>query len=137
SVEFDYCCHPKIGDDIVAFYQNNKVIIHHKLCKEAFKKMQNHEPMVFVSWTNEKSYKYRLIISLQNRKGILAELLHKLAMLDLNILSIDLGITSSETAEFCKIEVETKEQNSKKLKDKLSKKFKLVDMISLNDAYNK
>ncbi|MCK4442042.1 MAG: bifunctional (p)ppGpp synthetase/guanosine-3',5'-bis(diphosphate) 3'-pyrophosphohydrolase [Sulfurovaceae bacterium] len=137
TVEFDYCCHPKIGDDIVAFYQDNKVIIHHKLCKEAFKKMQNHEPMVFVSWTNTKSYRYRLIISLQNRKGILAELLHKLAMLDLNILSIDLGITSSETAEFCKIEVETKEQNSKKLKDKLSKKFKLVDMISLNDAYNK
>jgi ACT domain-containing protein len=78
-----------------------------------------------------------LIISLQNRKGILAELLHKLAMLDLNILSIDLGIKNSESAEFCKIEVETKEQNSKKLKDKLSKKFKLVDMISLNDAYNK
>jgi len=137
SIEFDYCCHPKIGDDIVAFYQDNKVIIHHKLCKEAFKKMQNHEPMVFVSWTNEKSYRYRLIISLQNRKGILAELLHKLAMLDLNILSIDLGIKNSESAEFCKIEVETKEQNNKKLKEKLSKKFKLVDMISLNDAYNK
>ena len=137
SIEFDYCCHPKIGDDIVAFYQDNKVIIHHKLCKEAFKKMQNHEPMVFVSWTNTKSYRYRLIISLQNRKGILAELLHKLAMLDLNILSIDLGIKNSESAEFCKIEVETKEQNNKKLKDKLSKKFKLVDMISLNDAYNK
>lgn len=137
NVEFDYCCHPKIGDDIVAFYQDNRVIIHHKLCKEAFKKMQNHEPMVFVSWINEKSYRYRLIISLQNRKGILAELLHKLAMLDLNILSIDLGITNSESAEFCKIEVETKEQNSKKLKEKLSKKFKLVDMLSLNDAYNK
>jgi len=137
SIEFDYCCHPKIGDDIVAFYQDNKVIIHHKLCKEALKKMQNHEPMVFVSWTNTKSYRYRLIISLQNRKGILAELLHKLAMLDLNILSIDLGIKNSESAEFCKIEVETKEQNNKKLKEKLSKKFKLVDMISLNDAYNK
>jgi RelA/SpoT family (p)ppGpp synthetase len=139
DVEFDYCCHPKIGDEIVAFYQENdeKVIIHHKLCKEAYKKMKNHEPMVFVSWVNEKSYRYQLIISLQNKKGVLAELLHKLALLDLNILSIELGITSSESAEFCKIEVETKEQNSKKLKEKLSKKFKLVDMISLNDAYTK
>ncbi|NOZ89770.1 MAG: bifunctional (p)ppGpp synthetase/guanosine-3',5'-bis(diphosphate) 3'-pyrophosphohydrolase [Epsilonproteobacteria bacterium] len=137
SVEFDYCCHPKIGDEIVAFYQDEKVIIHHKLCKEAFKKMQNHEPMVFVSWVNEKSYRYQLIISLQNKKGVLAELLHKLAVLDLNILSIELGITNSESAEFCKIEVETKEQNSKKLREKLSKKFKLVDMISLNDAYTK
>jgi len=136
SIEFDYCCHPKIGDQIVAFYQEGKVVIHHKLCRQAYKMMEAHKPMIFVAWVNEKSYRYQLIISLQNRKGILAELLHKLAMLDLNVLSIELGIKSSEQAEFCKIEVETKEQNSKKLKDKLGKKFKLVDMISLNDAYN-
>ncbi|MCH9741509.1 MAG: RelA/SpoT family protein [Epsilonproteobacteria bacterium] len=137
SIEFDYCCHPKIGDQIVAFYQDEKAIIHHKLCQEAYKKMQAHDPMIYVSWVNSKSSRYQLIISLQNRKGILAELLHKLALLDLNVLSIELGITNSETAEFCKIEVETKEQNSKKLREKLSKKFKLIEMISLNDAYNK
>ena len=136
KIEFDYCCHPKIGDNIVAFYKDNGVNIHHKLCKEAYKKMKNHEPMVFIAWVSSKSYRYQLIISLQNRKGILAELLHKLALMDLNVLSIELGITHSESAEFCKIEIETKKQNSKKLKEKLSKKFKLVDMISLNDAYN-
>lgn len=136
SIEFDYCCHPKIGDQIIAFYQHGKVIIHHKLCQQAYMLMEENTPMIFVTWVNNKSSRYQLIISLQNRKGILAELLHKLAVLDLNVLSIALGIRSSETAEFCKIEVESKEQNSKKLKDKLSKKFKLVDMISLNDAYN-
>ena len=136
SIEFDYCCHPKIGDQIIAFYQHGKVIIHHKLCQQAYRLMEENTPMIFVTWVNNKSSRYQLIISLQNRKGILAELLHKLAVLDLNVLSIALGIRSSETAEFCKIEVESKEQNSKKLKDKLSKKFKLVDMISLNDAYN-
>ena len=136
SIEFDYCCHPKIGDQIVAFFQDGQVTIHHKLCRQAYKLMEAHRGMIFVAWVNEKSYRYQLIISLQNRKGILAELLHKLAMLDLNVLSIELGIQSSEKAEFCKIEVETKQQNSKKLKDKLGKKFKLVDMISLNDAYN-
>jgi len=136
SIEFDYCCHPKIGDQIIAFYQHGKVIIHHKLCQQAYMLMEENTPMIFVTWVNNKSSRYQLIISLQNRKGILAELLHKLAVLDLNVLSIALGIRSSETAEFCKIEVESKEQNSKKLKDKLSKKFKLVDMISLNDAYH-
>jgi len=136
SIEFDYCCHPKIGDQIVAFFQDGQVTIHHKLCRQAYKLMEAHRGMIFVAWVNEKSYRYQLIISLQNQKGILAELLHKLAMLDLNVLSIELGIQSSEKAEFCKIEVETKQQNSKKLKDKLGKKFKLVDMISLNDAYN-
>ena len=136
-VEFDYCCHPKMGDEIVAFYEDAKVIIHHKLCQEAYKLMKAKTPMIFVSWVNEKSARYQLIISLQNRQGILADLLHKLASLDLNVLSIELGIKSSESAEFCKLEVETKEQNSKRLHEKLSKKFKLIEMISLDDAYSK
>lgn len=139
QVEFDYCCHPKMGDEIVAFYdkEKKKILIHHKLCQEANKLMKAKTPMIFVSWINEQSFRYQLLISLQNRKGILAEMLHKLASLDLNVLSIDLGIKSSESAEFCKLEVETKEQNSKKLQEKLEKKFKLIEMISLNDAYSK
>ena len=137
SVEFDYCCHPKMGDEIVAFSEEDKVTIHHKLCQEAHKLMDIHKPMIYVTWVDEKSARYRLIISLQNRQGILADLLHKLANLDLNVLSIELGIKSSESAEFCKLEVETKEQNAKRLQDKLSKKFKLIEMISLNDAYSK
>ena len=137
-VEFDYCCHPKMGDEVVAFAdEDNRVIIHHKLCQEAYKLMQSSKPMVFVTWASEKTARYRLIISLQNRQGILAELLQKLANLDLNVLSIELGIKSSESAEFCKLEVETKAQNSKKLQEKLSKKLKLIEMISLNDAYSK
>ena len=137
QVEFDYCCHPKMGDEVVAFVEEDKVIIHHKLCQESYKLMQSFTPMVFVTWASEKTARYRLIISLQNRQGILAELLQKLANLDLNVLSIELGIKSSESAEFCKLEVETKEQNSKKLQEKLNKKLKLIEMISLNDAYSK
>jgi RelA/SpoT family (p)ppGpp synthetase len=135
KVEFDYCCHPKMGDEIVAFVEEDKVVIHHKFCQEAYKLMKAYKPMVFVTWVNEKTARYRLIISLQNRPGILAELLHKLAKLDLNVLSIELGIKSSESAEFCKLEVETQEQNAKRLQEKLNKKLKLIDMISLNDAY--
>jgi len=135
KIEFDYCCHPKMGDEIVGFIENNEVTIHHKLCQEAYKKMEEKEPMVFVTWADVKSLRYRLIISLQNRQGILAELLAKLAKLNLNVLNIELGIKSSDSAEFCKLEVETKEQNSKKLEEKLSQKFKLIEMISLNDAY--
>ena len=137
NVEFDYCCHPKMGDEIVAFYEEGKVVIHHKLCQHAYALMNKKTPMVFVTWVNEKSARYRLIISLQNRQGVLAELLHKLATLDLNVLSIELGIKSSESAEFCKLEVETKEQNAKKLEERLNKKLKLIEMISLNDAYKK
>ena len=137
GVEFDYCCHPKIGDKIVAFYKDGKAIIHHKLCKKAYSKILENEEMLYVSWAGSKSSKYRLTISLQNRKGVLADLLNKLSDLNLNILSIELGIHSSEEAEYCQIDVETSEANKQILEDKISKNIKLIEIISLDDAYNK
>ncbi|MBU1643131.1 RelA/SpoT family protein, partial [bacterium] len=35
DVVFDYCCHPKTGDEIVAFNQEGKAHVHHKMCKHA------------------------------------------------------------------------------------------------------
>jgi len=137
GVEFDYCCHPKVGDQIVAFYKGTKAIIHHKLCKKAYAKILADEEMLFVSWRGSKLSRYRLTISLQNQKGILADLLAKLSELDLNILSIELGIQRSEQAEFCQIEVESSESKKQIIADKIGQKFKLIEMISLDDAYNK
>jgi len=137
GVEFDYCCHPKVGDQIVAFYKDSKAIIHHKLCKKAYEKILAEEPMIYVSWSNTKLSRYRLIISLQNQKGILADLLAKLTSLNLNVISIELGIKSSDSAEYCQIEVESDESNKTVLAKKISQSFKLIEMVSLNDAYNK
>jgi len=137
GVEFDYCCHPKVGDQIVAFYKGSKAIIHHKLCKKAYDKMLEGQEMVYVSWSGSKLSRYRLTISLQNRKGILADLLSKLSDLNLNILSIELGIRNSEQAEFCQIEVESSEAKKQFLAEKISQQFKLIEIISLDDAYNK
>lgn len=136
SVEFDYCCHPKINDEIVAFYENGKAIIHHKLCNKAYQMMAEEKPMVFVKWKNSKLSKYRLIISLQNQKGMLAGLLSFLSKMDLNVTSIDLGIKVSDKAEFCKIEVESFENKKSNIEAKISKAYKLIEIISLNDAYN-
>jgi len=136
GVEFDYCCHPKVGDQVVAFYKDNKVIIHHKLCRQAYHKIINMEPMIFVEWKSSKLARYRLIVSLYNRKGELANILTKLSLLDLNVTSIELGIKSSESAEYCQIEVESPERKKSILKEKIAQKFKLVEIISLDDAYN-
>ena len=136
GVEFDYCCHPKVGDQIVAFYKGSKAIIHHKLCKHAYAKILEHEEMIYVKWSGSKLSRYRLTISLQNRKGILADLLAKLSELNLNILSIELGIRNSEQAEFCQIEVESSEPKKQELSDRISQTFKLIEIISLDDAYN-
>jgi RelA/SpoT family (p)ppGpp synthetase len=137
GIEFDYCCHPKVGDEIVAFYKDNKAIIHHKLCKNAYNHIVAGEPMFHVNWSASKLSRYRLTISLQNQKGMLAELLTNLSELDLNVSSIELGIQSSDTAEYCQIEVESDQNNKALLAKKIGKKFKLIEMISLDDAYNK
>ena len=137
GVEFDYCCRPKVGDQIVAFYKDSKAIIHHKLCKKAYSKILAEEPMIHVSWSSAKLSRYRLIISLQNQRGILADLLAKLSDMDLNVISIELGIQSTESAEYCQIEVESSESKKSILSEKISQKFKLVEIISLDDAYNK
>jgi RelA/SpoT family (p)ppGpp synthetase len=137
NVIFDYCCHPKVGDQIVAFHSEGKAIIHHKLCKKAYAKILANEEMIHVSWSSTKMYKYRLIISLQNQKGILADLLAKISQLNLNVTSIDLGINASDSAEYCKIEIDSDEANRKVLSKKISKKLKLVEITSLDDAFNK
>ena len=137
GVEFDYCCHPKVGDQIVAFYKGSKAIIHHKLCKKAYAKILEAEEMIYVSWSGSKLSRYRLTISVQNQKGILADLLARLSELNLNILSIELGIRNSEQAEFCQIEVESAELKKQVLSAKISQQFKLIEIISLDDAYNK
>jgi len=136
SIEFDYCCHPKAGDQIVAFYKESKVIIHHKLCSKAYEMIKDGYSMMWVSWRGAKLSKYRLIISLQNKKGVLADLLKVLSDMDLNILSIELGIQSSESAEYCQIEVESTESKKTVLEDKLSRYIKLIEITSLDDAYN-
>ena len=136
GVEFDYCCHPKVGDLIVGFYKDNKAIIHHKLCKKAYTMMKAGDPMFHISWSTSKLSRYRLTVSLQNRKGILAQLLARLSDLDLNVSSIELGIQSSDSAEFCQIEVESDKHNKQKLAEQISREFKLIEIISLDDAYN-
>lgn len=92
--------------------------------------------MIYVEWKSRKLARFRLIISLYNRKGALAEILSKLSAMDLNVTSIELGIKSSESAEYCQIEVESLETKKSLLKERIAQKFKLVDIISLDDAYN-
>jgi len=137
GVEFDYCCHPKVGDQIVAFYKDSKAIIHHKLCKKAYIKLLSQEAMIYAGWNLEKLSRYRLTISLQNQKGILADLLAYFSQLNLNVMSIELGIQSSERAEYCQIDVESHESKKSILSERISQKFKLIEIISLDDAYNK
>ncbi len=136
SVEFDYCCHPKNGDRIVAFYNGGNVVVHHRLCKDALKYISDGEEMIYCNW--EKTlYQYQITVALKNTKGALAELLSKLAFMGINIADIPCGEINSQKAEYFRFNIESEELDSKVLFEKLSKKVKLIDIVSLTDAYNK
>jgi len=135
SVIFDYCCHPKTGDQIVGFLDKSKVHVHHKMCKSAAKYLEEKKPMVFVRWDKKNIYKYRLIASLHNEKGALAKFLTHLAKLQIDISSIELGKNSEEYTKYCELEFESKEENIGVLSSKIETKIKIIHLIRTDDAY--
>ncbi|MBA1433037.1 MAG: bifunctional (p)ppGpp synthetase/guanosine-3',5'-bis(diphosphate) 3'-pyrophosphohydrolase [Epsilonproteobacteria bacterium] len=135
GVVFDYCCHPKPGDEVMAFLEKGKAHVHHKMCSNAAKKLEAGEAMVFVKWTQENLYKYKLIASLHNAKGALAEFLTYLVKLDIDILSIELGKESSDYIQYCELVFTTKEADINRLRAKIESKIKVIHLVRTDDAY--
>jgi GTP diphosphokinase / guanosine-3',5'-bis(diphosphate) 3'-diphosphatase len=135
DVVFDYCCHPKTGDEIVAFLQDGKAHIHHKMCKNASGMIDRREPMVFVRWKVQHYFRYHLIISMQSAKGVLADLLTYMAKMGADINSIELGKEKSEHTQYCEMEFQTLEADINRLRSKLEKKGKIIQFFRTDDAY--
>jgi GTP pyrophosphokinase len=135
KVVFDYCCHPKFGDEIIGFADKNMVHIHHKMCKVANENLEKHPPMVFVRWDNQNLFNYKVIVSLQNKKGALAEFLTYLAKLDINIISIEFSEGSEGYFRYCEILFESSEADLNELRGKIEQKIKVIHMIRTDDAY--
>jgi len=135
DVVFDYCCHPKPGDEVMAFLEKGKAHVHHKMCSNAAKKLEAGEPMVFVKWAQENLYRYKLIASLHNEKGALADFLTYLVKLDIDILSIELGKENSDYIQYCELVFITKEADINKLRAKIESNIKVIHLVRTDDAY--
>ncbi|WP_457749630.1 RelA/SpoT family protein [Sulfurimonas sp.] len=135
GIVFDYCCHPKHGDELMGFLDKTKVHVHHKLCNNAAKMLEENEPMVFVRWKQEKIYRYKLIASLHNEKGALAEFLSFLVKLDVDINAIELGKDNSDYIKYCELVFESKEADINSLRVKIESKIKVVNLVRTDDAY--
>ena len=135
NVVFDYCCHPKSGDEIMGFLEKNRVHVHHKMCVNANKKLNLHEPMVFVKWIEENIYHYNLIVSLHNEKGALANFLTYLVKLNIDINSIELGKDKSDYIKYCELTFESKESDMHALRSKLEQKIKVIHLVRADDVY--
>ena len=135
GVVFDYCCHPKAGDEIMGFLLKSKVHVHHKMCKNANKLLENHSHMVFVRWERKSTYNYKLIASLHNEKGALAKFLTYLAKMQIDLNSVELGKNSGEYTKYCELGFESKDSDINVLRTKIDKKIKVIHLIRTDDAY--
>ena len=135
DVVFDYCCHPKSGDEVMGFLDKSKVHVHHKMCKHAIEMLENHEPMVFVRWAKLNVYDYKLIASLHNEKGALAEFLNYLVKLNIDIVSIELGKERNDYIKYCELVFESKEADINALRAKIESKIKVIELVRTDDAY--
>jgi (p)ppGpp synthase/HD superfamily hydrolase len=134
KVEFDYCCHPKRNDPIVAFRFGNKAVVHHKFCEKAYSWIRKHTPMLFVEWSESRLMRYRILITLKDEKGALAKLLSFLAKIDTNVISIRLGDGLAQS-NLCEVVVESGEQDQKRMRELLERRFKVIELVNLTDAY--
>ncbi len=132
---FDYCCHPKIGDEIIAFKVGSKAHIHHKLCQHAYDLIEEETPMLSVHWSTQKLFHYHLIVSLHNAKGALATFLQYLAKMDIDIASIELGKEQKTHVHYCEIDMHSLEGDLIKLRKKIDSKYKIIQLIRTDDAY--
>ncbi|MDY0052856.1 MAG: RelA/SpoT family protein [Aliarcobacter sp.] len=137
SVSFDHCCHPKFGDDIVAFKNGNEAVIHHKMCDKAYSKIKANHQMLFCKWTLNSVYQYKMVISIPNTKGELAKVLTYMAEHDFYILGISFGRQKHSYIQYCDIEFEAKRSNLDEVKKIVEKKVKIIEFFSKKDAYTK
>ena len=135
DVLFDYCCHPKRGDDIVGFKKSSRVIVHHKFCKRASTLIEQKEQTVFVKWTREAPERYKLIVGLENKRGSLASFLQYLAKMQIDLVTIELGQSQEGYADYFEMILELPDKNIELARKRLKAKYKVIDFVSVNDVY--
>ena len=132
---FDYCCHPKFGDSIIAFKSGSKAFVHHKLCDRAYLEIQKGVKMLYVNWLGDRLQTYKLIVALENQRGVLANFLQFLVKCDISVIGVELGSQKSTYATHCEVRFETHISDVKELRALLGNNYKIIDISAFKDAY--
>jgi len=135
NVFFDFCCHPKRGDDIMGFKKGNQVFVHHKLCDRAYRLLEEDATMVFVKWTRDAPERYKLIVSLENKRGALARFLAYLAKMQINLVTIELGKSEEGHVDFFEMILELPDKSVNSIRNNLKSKYSVIEFVSVNDVY--
>ncbi len=142
SVSFDYCCHPKDGDEIVAIAKASSITVHHKFCQKAKELIDERKKCVFIKWSRKKNNIYKLIVSIENKKGALAKFLQYLAKIDVDLVNISLSKSEDSLNSYFEIDIEiSNDSDLKSIKEKIINKnnqsYNIIDFFAINDAYKR
>lgn len=136
EVVFDHCCHPKFGDPVLLFYhKRGKAIIHHKLCENAYRLLQEGGHALKATWVGGKVGLYRLVVNLDNRKGALLSLVSHLSKRNINITTVSLGQGGLDLPSWCEIVAEFPLSHLGKVQAGIEKRFTLVEFAPADDIY--
>lgn len=136
EVAFDHCCHPKFGDPVLLFYhKRGKAIIHHKMCENAYRLLQEGGHTLKAGWVGGRAALYRLVVNLENRKGALLALVSYLSRRDVNITTVSLGKGAQNLPSWCEIVAEFPLSSLAKVQAGIEKRFTLVEFSAAEDTY--
>jgi GTP pyrophosphokinase len=92
--------------------------------------------MLKAEWETRGINTYKLVVTLENKQGALANFVTFLAKENVNIISIEIDNSNVDYKRYCEVEAEFPQKNFKKIKAKLELQFKVIDFVSTVDAYN-
>ena len=100
--------------------------------------MEHKDEMIFVKWTRNAPHRYKLIVSIENKRGSLASFLFYLAKMQINLVTIELGKSEDGHVDYFELVIELPEgADSTHMRESIKMRYKLIEFISLNDAYKK
>lgn len=132
---FDHCCHPKFGDSVVAIKKDQRAIVHHKLCNVANNNIKLGIDQIFVKWADHAKKSFKIIVSFEDRRGVIAEFLTELAKRGYNVIKVQYDRHKDSFSPKCEIIVEASQSDTKKNRDELQDKYNIIQFRNLKDAY--
>jgi len=105
------------------------------MCDYAHTMIVDNTPMLKAVWKTSGIATFKLVVSLENQKGALANFIGFLAKFNVNILSLELGKNKFDYAQYCELLTEFEEESLQQTKEKLEQKYKVIEFVSAKDAY--
>jgi GTP diphosphokinase / guanosine-3',5'-bis(diphosphate) 3'-diphosphatase len=99
-VKISQCCHPVPGDPIIGFITTGQGIAVHKASCELLL-ATDHKRWIAVSWSGTQSTQHQveILVTAENRRGIVATISAAISAHDANILGLPTRITPAGTVE--------------------------------------